>query len=99
MELSTILLGLAVLACPITMGVMMWMMNKNMNGQHGHPQAHKTGAHRLATLLEQRRHLEQEIAEAERMAAQITASATSTDLTWAPASPRTTASGASRKNS
>lgn len=69
MELSTILLALAVLACPITMGVMMWRMNKNMDGQHGHPPAHQTDSHRLAALLEQRRQLEQEIAEAERMAA------------------------------
>ena len=32
MELSTILIVAAVLACPIAMGLMMWMMNKNMGG-------------------------------------------------------------------
>lgn len=30
MELSTLLLILAILACPICMDTMMWMMNKNM---------------------------------------------------------------------
>ena len=36
MELNTLLLLLAVLVCPITMGIMMWRMNKNMNHHHTH---------------------------------------------------------------
>jgi len=36
MELNTLVLILAVLICPICMGVMMWMMNKNMNDRHMH---------------------------------------------------------------
>ncbi len=34
MELSTLLLILAILVCPITMGIMMWKMNKNMDNHH-----------------------------------------------------------------
>jgi hypothetical protein len=36
MELNTLLLILAVLICPICMGVMMWMMNKNMDERRRH---------------------------------------------------------------
>ena len=31
MELNSLLLLLAVLICPISMGIMMWKMNKNMD--------------------------------------------------------------------
>lgn len=36
MELSTLLLFLAILICPISMGIMMWKMNKNMNDSQMH---------------------------------------------------------------
>ena len=36
MELNTLLLILAVLICPISMGIMMWNMNKNMDHRHRH---------------------------------------------------------------
>ena len=35
-ELSTLLLLLAILVCPISMGIMMWKMNKNMDDRHTH---------------------------------------------------------------
>ncbi len=34
MELSRLLLFLAILICPISMGIMMWKMNKNMDDRH-----------------------------------------------------------------
>jgi hypothetical protein len=36
MELNTILLIAAVLICPISMGIVMWKMNKNMDNRHMH---------------------------------------------------------------
>ena len=36
MELNTLLLILAVLICPISMGIMMWKMNKNMDDRPRH---------------------------------------------------------------
>lgn len=70
MELSTLLVFVAVLACPIGMGLMMWMMNRNMAGQQqGHSMPSPTAASaRLDALREQRRQLEAEIAEAEKIA-------------------------------
>jgi len=73
MELSTVLLILAVLICPISMGIMMWMMNRNMSGQQDHSMpghtSHASEADRLKALHEQRQQLEQEIAETEKVAA------------------------------
>jgi len=70
MEPATLLLLVAVLACPIGMGVMMYMMNRqNMGGQHGHSMPGQTSqAERLKAMREQRRQLEQEIVEAEKIA-------------------------------
>jgi hypothetical protein len=36
MELNTLLVLLAILVCPISMGIMMWRMNKNMDDRHMH---------------------------------------------------------------
>lgn len=72
MEPSTILLFVAALACPIGMGLMMWMMSKQMGGQSGQPMS---GHHpstdsneRLAALRAQQQALEAEIIEATRLA-------------------------------
>ena len=34
MELNTLLLFLAILICPLSMSVMMWKMNKNVDNRH-----------------------------------------------------------------
>ena len=68
----TILIALAALACPIGMGLMMWMMNRQqMDGQQGQASmpGHTSEADRLKALREQRRLLEQEIAETEKITA------------------------------
>jgi len=73
MELSTILIIAAALACPIAMGLMMWMMNRNMSGPQDHSMpghtSHVSEADGLKSLREQRQRLEQEIAETEKIAA------------------------------
>ena len=68
--MEALLLIIAALACPIGMGAMMWLMNKQMSGQSGQSMpGHTSEADRLPALREQRRLLEQEIAEAEKIAA------------------------------
>ena len=66
MELSTILIVVAALACPIAMGLMMWMMNKNMGGD-SHQSMSGTDADRLNALRNQRQILDQEIAEVQKI--------------------------------
>jgi hypothetical protein len=72
MELSTLLILAGSLACPIVMGVMMWLMSKNMGGQSGqtmsdpHPSA--TSKERLAALRAQQQAVEAEIAEVTHLA-------------------------------
>jgi len=64
---NSIVLLVMGLACPVGMGLMMWLMNKNMSGQAGHlssdKQEHLSAAERLAALQRQRQTLEAEIAE------------------------------------
>lgn len=67
MELSTLLILAGSLACPIVMGMMMWLMSRNVGGQSGqtmsdpHPPA--TSKERLAALRAQQQAVEAEIAE------------------------------------
>ncbi len=73
MNPSTLLIVAATLACPIGMGIMMWVMNRNMGGQQGKSATGSTKplseADRLEAFLAQRRQLEQEIAEVEQITA------------------------------
>ena len=72
MEPATLLLLVGALACPIGMGVMMWLMSKQMGGQSGQPMASSqtpaNSAERLAALRAQRQALEAEIVEVARLA-------------------------------
>lgn len=67
MNANSIFLLVMGLACPIGMGLMMWLMNKNMSEQSGHLSLDKqeqiNPARRLGALQQQRRMLEAEIAE------------------------------------
>ena len=72
MDANTIFLLVMGLACPIGMGLMMWLMNKNMNhqpeGLSSDKQKHYGAADHLAALQEQRQQLEVEIAELSQIA-------------------------------
>ena len=72
MEPATIILILAVLACPIGMGLMMWQMNRRMESQSGHAmpgdRLNADPAERLAALRAQRQALQAEIAETAKIA-------------------------------
>jgi len=69
MDTSTLFIVLAFLVCPIGMGLMMWMMNKNMSEPSDHTTPGDISAkERLETLREQRRLLELEIEEVEKIA-------------------------------
>ena len=73
MELNTLLLILAVLACPFCIGVMMSMMHHNTGRQHDNSMSdhgeHVLETDRLGVLCAQRQLLEQEIAEVEKIVA------------------------------
>lgn len=68
MELTTLLPYMGILLCPIAMGLMMWMMSRNMDGRVGNAPMEQTPADRLAALHEQRNALEAEISEISRIA-------------------------------
>ncbi len=60
--MQTALLGLAVLACPVGMGVMMLMMGRSMRGGGGQQQqAPTTGATDLADLRDEHARLGEQI--------------------------------------
>lgn len=60
------------LACPLGMGLMIWLMNRSMSDPSGHTaadkQKHIRPTERLAALREQRQLLEIEIAELSQLA-------------------------------
>ncbi len=72
MDFSNLLYIIALLACPIGMGAMMWVMSKNMNSQQQSSSVIADTADATATRLEQlraqRQTLEAEIAEVTKLA-------------------------------
>lgn len=71
MDVNTILLVLAAVACPIVMGIMMWWMMRDTSRQGKVPTSEQPSsvntAERLAVLRQQRQALEAEIAEVTRI--------------------------------
>ena len=67
MDPSTLLIVVAVLACPIAMGGMLWMMNKNMTQRDEMGKAPRPGRAakevRLAELRQQQEAIEAQIAD------------------------------------
>jgi hypothetical protein len=69
MPLVALLPYVAVLACPIAMALMMWLMSKNMGGHTDQTRLNEqTPSERLAVLRQQRQALEAKIAEVTRIA-------------------------------
>ena len=67
MELTTLLPYMGILLCPIAMGLMMWMMSRNMGGHVDQAPLGQTPTERLDVLREQRKALEAEISEMTRI--------------------------------
>jgi len=66
----TILIAIAAVACPVSMGLMMWMMMRNQGQMQGNMTASATKPEeRLATLQAQREAMSKEIAELEKIKA------------------------------
>jgi len=68
MEISTALLIAAIVACPLAMGAMMWMMNRQMKERsHGSSEDTPSPAARLGALRRQEEGLQAEVRELERV--------------------------------
>lgn len=69
MEISTLLLIVAVIACPLTMGAMMWMMNRKMNERSGDATSQApSAAARLAELKSMEESVRAEIQKLDKVA-------------------------------
>lgn len=71
MDVNTILLVLAAVACPIVMGIMMWWMMRDTSRQRQEPTSEQplavNAAERLVALQQQRQAIETEIAAVTRI--------------------------------
>lgn len=69
MDFNTLLTLIAVLACPVGMGLMMWWMSKSMSADHSSSSPKtQSSTERLAALRARREALEAEMAEIARIA-------------------------------